>query len=101
MLMPTVAGIMGHSVETLRLVFKALLSTEPWLYDPYVLPVPWREYSVDQGPGKTRLAFGFIKDDGVVTPHPPIARALEIIQKAMLAAGHQVCLRFREYNFRY
>ncbi|KAF8846807.1 amidase [Acephala macrosclerotiorum] len=89
MIMPTVAGIMGHSVETLRLVFKALLSTEPWLYDPYVLEVPWREYSVDHGPGNSSLSFGLVKDDGVVTPHPPIARALEIVQKAMLAAGHE------------
>lgn len=85
--MPTVAGIMGHSVATLRLVFKALLSTEPCLYDPYVLEVPFREYSLVEG---SNLSFGFVKNDAIVTPHAPIARALEIVQKAMLAAGQEV-----------
>ncbi|PVH73421.1 amidase [Cadophora sp. DSE1049] len=86
MIMPTVAGIMGHSVSTLRLVFKALLSTEPWLYDPYVLQVPFRDYLVEE---TSNLSFGFLKDDAIVTPHPPISRALDIVEKAMLAAGHE------------
>lgn len=89
--MPTAAGIMGHSIDTLRVVFKALLSMEPWLYDPYILAVPWREYSV-QGPGSSSLSFDLLNDDGIVTPHPPIARALEIVQKVILAAGHEVCV---------
>ena len=40
--MPTVVGLIGNSLATLKLVFKSLLSTEPWLHDPYALPIPWR-----------------------------------------------------------
>ncbi len=94
--MPTVAGIMGHSVSTLRLVFKALLSTEPWLYDPYVLQVPFRDYLVEE---TSNLSFGFVKDDGVVTPHPPISRALDNVEEAMLAAGHEVVLFYQSIYF--
>lgn len=86
--MPTVAGLMGHSVETLRLVFKSLLSIEPWLYDADVLPIPYREdkeLADDEKP-----AFGFLADDGIVTPHPPIARALSTIKSALEYAGYDL-----------
>src|SRR3954451_17037783 len=91
--MPTVAGIMGHSVATLQLVFKSLLSTEPWRHDPYTLPIPWRaekEYDVERESGY-KPAFGFMPDDVVVTPHPPISRALRIVKQAMQESGYQVC----------
>ncbi|CAG8918953.1 unnamed protein product [Penicillium salamii] len=90
--MPTVVGIMGHSVEALCLVFKSLLSTKPWLHDPYVLPVPWREemqYNASKEIDYTP-SFGFISDDGLVTPHPPIARALRMVKKAMEDDGYQL-----------
>jgi amidase len=38
-----VAGIMGPYISSLRLVFKSLMQTRPWLYDPAVLPIPWRD----------------------------------------------------------
>ena len=74
-------------------VFKSLLSTEPWRHDPYILPIPWRaekEYEVERESGY-RPAFGFMLDDGVVTPHPPISRALRIVKQAMRDFGYQVC----------
>ncbi|KAI0443365.1 amidase signature domain-containing protein [Xylaria telfairii] len=90
-IMPTVAGIMGHSVATLQLVFKSLISTEPWLNDPYCLPIPWRsekEYKSERE--KYLPAFGFMPNDGLVSPHPPVARALKIVQKAMEESGYQL-----------
>lgn len=33
---------MGHSVESLRLVFQSLLSTQSWLHDADVLPIPYK-----------------------------------------------------------
>ncbi|GAB1317295.1 amidase [Madurella fahalii] len=90
--MPTVAGIMGHSVATLKLVFKSLLSAEPWLHDPYTLPIPWRverEYDAKTEPDY-KPAFGFMPNDGIVTPHPPISRALSIVQTALEESGYQL-----------
>lgn len=91
--MPTVPGIMAHSVSTLRLVLKAVLSREQWLEDPYVLPLPWRDLEERQPKGDTssaNISFGLMKADGIVTPHPPVARALKIVEKALQEAGHQV-----------
>ncbi|KAI9367607.1 amidase signature domain-containing protein [Aspergillus egyptiacus] len=90
--MPTVVGIMGHSVDSLRLILKSLLSTEPWLSDPYTLPVPWRserEYDPHHEPGY-KPAFGFLTNDGVLTPHPPVSRALEIVKEALRLKGHEL-----------
>lgn len=83
---------MGHSVTTLKLVFESLLSTEPWLHDPYTLPIPWRaekEYDAEAEPDY-KPAFGFMPNDGIVTPHPPISRAMSIVQKALEESGYQV-----------
>ncbi|KAK0670021.1 Acetamidase [Cercophora samala] len=89
--MPTVAGIMAHSVASLRLVFKSLLSTEPWTRDPYTLPIPWRsdnEYQNDNQSNR-KPAFGFMPNDGIVVPHPPVARALQIVRQALTDADFE------------
>ncbi|KAL4992407.1 amidase signature domain-containing protein [Aspergillus falconensis] len=90
--MPTVVGIMGRSVDALQLIFKSLLFLEPWLHDPYTLPIPWRselEYK-PQGDLAYKPAFGFLANDGVLTPHPPISRAMEIVKEALQSKGHQL-----------
>ncbi|KAL4965147.1 amidase signature domain-containing protein [Aspergillus stella-maris] len=90
--MPTVVGIMGRSVDTLRLILKSILVMEPWLYDPYTLPIPWRsekEYKPSNQRGY-KPAFGFLTNDGVITPHPPISRAMEIVKEALQSKGHQL-----------
>lgn len=101
MVMPTVVGIMGHSIQTLSLVFKSLLSTEPWLHDPYILPIPWRDTPYDQNhrASGSSLSFGFMKHDGLVTPHPPIGRALRIVERALLVAGHNVNILALYFSF--
>ncbi|RFU32954.1 hypothetical protein B7463_g3365, partial [Scytalidium lignicola] len=85
--MPTAVGIMGHSIATLRLVFKSLLSTKPWIQDPYVVPIPWRDPSSERD---KRPAFGFMRHDGNVHPHPPVSRALETIYRALQEAGYEL-----------
>ncbi len=34
--------------------------------------------------------FGYLPDDGVVSPHPPILEEMERTKKALIAAGHEV-----------
>ncbi|PMB68511.1 Acetamidase [Beauveria bassiana] len=83
-----VVGIMGPSISTLHLVFKSLMETRPWEHDSSVLLIPWRsdqEVSPDD-----ILNFGFMEHDGIVAPHPPIARALEIASNAVKNKGHQL-----------
>lgn len=93
--MPAVAGIMGASIATIQLVLRSLLSTEPWLHDPYIVPIPWRE-AEEYHPEIGRLgepyrpAFGIMENDGVVTPHPPVQRALKVVKSALENLGHKV-----------
>lgn len=91
----SVTGPLAHSVGGLRTVMKALLSQEPWLHDPLVLELPWREEQSAQvskavAPGGGGLAFGVIRDDGVVTPYPPVKRAVDIVVKTLEKLGHKV-----------
>ncbi|KAL9610018.1 MAG: hypothetical protein Q9167_005260 [Letrouitia subvulpina] len=78
----------------------SILSTSPWLRDPYVVQIPWREEltmatlaraagngsSNDQKP----LKLGVFWTDGVVTPHPPIQRGLQLVADSVSEAGHKV-----------
>lgn len=88
----SVVGPMGHSPSDLCLLFKALLSAEPWKCDPEVIELPWREQkynSVAQSSGQG-LVFGVMFDDGVVMPHPPVKRALQETVTALRRQGHQI-----------
>ncbi|KAI1138637.1 amidase [Hypoxylon sp. FL0543] len=88
--MPTVTGIIGHSVASLRLVFRSLISTEPWKRDPYTLPIPYRDELEREIRDTPRLNLGFMEHDGIVRPHPPIARALRMVKKALEIEGHKI-----------
>jgi amidase len=83
----SVVGPLATSVGSLRLLVKSLLSEEPWLHDPLVLELPWRNTPDLRG---IPLTFGILKDDGVVKPHPPIARAIDMVINAIKRAGHHV-----------
>ncbi|KAH8719523.1 amidase signature domain-containing protein [Phaeosphaeriaceae sp. PMI808] len=87
LVIPNVVGILGPSIAALKLMFKSLQSTEAWKRDPYVLPLGYRE-DLEYSPHRDhKPAFGIMKDDGLVRPHPPIARALQIVEKALHQAG--------------
>lgn len=82
----TVVGIIGPSQRALHLMFKSLLSTKPWLQDPKVLNLSWRaalEWSHETVTANDHLSFGFFENDGIVSPYPPIVRALGIVSKAL------------------
>jgi amidase len=90
---------MSTSIDSLELVLKSILSTKPWLRDPNVTPIPWRQDIVDQtlsianadgSAGKSRLKLGILWTDHVVTPHPPITRGLGLMVDAIKNAGHEV-----------
>lgn len=83
----SVVGPMSTSVPSLKLLVKSLLSQEPWLHDPLVVELPWRDLPDLSG---TPLTFGILKDDGVVKPHPPVSRGMEMVVDAIKSAGHHV-----------
>ncbi len=58
------AGPMCRSPEDVRLFMASYLAQEPWLHDPQVVPIPWRE-EAEKLPEK--LCFGIATHDGYVT----------------------------------
>ncbi|KAL4895376.1 amidase signature domain-containing protein [Aspergillus ambiguus] len=94
----SVIGPLAASVNSLRLLFKAVLSQQPWYYDPLVAEVPWRDeleqetraLIAQSTAGNSKLAFGIVYHDGIVHPHPPIARALKIVEQTLKRLGHKV-----------
>ncbi|RVX69367.1 hypothetical protein B0A52_06962 [Exophiala mesophila] len=94
----SVVGPLATSARTLKLLTKSLLSQNPWLYDPLVVDMPWRDAqeqairdvvssaASSSGP----LSFGYFKSDGVVNPQPPVARAVDMVVEALKTAGHKI-----------
>ncbi|KAE9380775.1 putative general amidase GmdA [Stipitochalara longipes BDJ] len=92
----SVVGPLATSVGALKLVIKGLLTQQPWLHDPLVSEIPWRHEKeqevldiVKAGSGE-QLVFAIMPDDGVVRPHPPVRRALDIVVKTIEKLGHKV-----------
>ncbi|KAI9691188.1 MAG: Acetamidase [Bathelium mastoideum] len=93
----SVVGPLATSIGGLRLATKAILSQQPWLHDPLVHELPWRDEQEKEilnlvnsvGDGH-KLAFGLLKHDGLVTPHPPVRRALDIAVGTLKRLGHEV-----------
>lgn len=81
----SINGPMSTSLDSIKLWSKAVVDAKPWLRDPNVIPIPWREVQLPQ-----KLCFGLVLDNGIVQPTPPVTRALLETKKALEAAGHKV-----------
>jgi amidase len=92
----SVVGPLATSVPALRLVIKSLLSKSPWLHDPLVAEIPWRDeqeqfvFDLVKSGGDGKLSFGIMYSDGVVNVQPPVRRALDIVVKTAEKLGHTI-----------
>ena len=91
-------GFLSTSLGGLELILRSILSTKPWLNDPAVVPMSFRQEIVDEylsraEPSKLSglpLKLGVLWNDGVVGPQPPIIRGLHMVVNAVRRAGHKV-----------
>ena len=81
---------MTRTLNDLVYFTKSLIQTEPWTLDHSVHPLAWREDAAETVRSKQRLRIGVLKDDGVVTPSPACARALQETITALEKEGHDV-----------
>ncbi|GKZ21627.1 hypothetical protein AbraIFM66951_005167 [Aspergillus brasiliensis] len=94
----SVIGPLATSIGALKLVFKAVLSQEPWQYDPLSLPLPWREdienatkrLFTDKKGAASQLSFGILRHDGLVEPQPSVKVAIDFMEHILRDLGHQV-----------
>lgn len=93
----SVVGPLATTARAVKLLVKAILSEKPWLYDPLVVDMPWRDAQeqsvydiVKSASSKGKLSFAVMKADGYVNPQPPVARAISMVVEALGKAGHKV-----------
>lgn len=94
----SVIGPLAPTARSLTFVFKAVLSQQPWLYDPLALELPWRDEIVEETrsliaqdkDGASTLAFGIMHWDGLVRIHPPIARGMKLVEQTLTRLGHKI-----------
>ncbi|KAI9836453.1 MAG: hypothetical protein M1819_001485 [Sarea resinae] len=87
----SVNGPMSRSLNMLQLYCEAVLSESvaPWTLDAKCLPIPWRKHVIQ--PKGRKLRVGIVgNNDGLVTTHPPVERALALTRQCLEAAGHEV-----------
>lgn len=82
----TVLGPLSTTLEGVKIFMKTVIDSEPWIEEPALIPMPWRTYAV---PDDRPLRIGVLWHDGIVRPHPPVARALKRVTDAL-----------REHNIR-
>ncbi|KAH8099837.1 amidase [Cristinia sonorae] len=83
-------GPIATSARDLALFCKVMLQFEPWLVEPPLLEIPWKQNVAEGDELPKKLCFAILWDDGVVKPHPPILDALKRTKDALLKAGHEV-----------
>jgi Asp-tRNA(Asn)/Glu-tRNA(Gln) amidotransferase A subunit family amidase len=82
---------MASTVGDLHFILQALLTEKCAHDDPDITPSPWQvEKEVVSLKGMT---IGVLPHDGVVRPHPPIARALNTAGAVIVAKGGSVRCR--------
>lgn len=94
----SVVGPIATSLPALQLMVKSVLSQKPWLHDPHVVELPWRDEQEKQildiigsaGSKSGKLAFGVMKHDGIVAPHPPVGRAVDMVVNTLRKLGHEI-----------
>lgn len=86
-----VNGPMSRSLQSVQLYCEAVLSEKvaPWNFDHKCLPIPWRRNVIQ--PAGRKLRLGLVgPDDGLVTCHPPVERALKLVRESLERAGHEI-----------
>ncbi|KAH0543550.1 hypothetical protein FGG08_002111 [Glutinoglossum americanum] len=87
---PSVFSPMARTLGDLAYFTRSLLAMKPWKYDHTVHPIGWREDQEKDAREKNIFRVGVLEDDGVVTPSPACARALQIAVSALKADGHEL-----------
>lgn len=79
-----VIGPLSTSLEGCKIFMRTLLEQQPWLIDPSLVQLPWKDSSHKtllrtDSTGRRKLRVGVLADDGIVRPHPPILRGISTL----------------------
>ncbi|KAF9880838.1 hypothetical protein CkaCkLH20_01880 [Colletotrichum karsti] len=69
------SGPLSVSLRDMDLFVSVLKNAQPHLEDPRLIPIPWTGLETQRK--SVPLKVGFMMNDGIVMPQPPVIRALE------------------------
>ena len=97
--MYAVVGPLSTSLEGLKLFMKTVLDYKPWFQDPNLVPLAWRDEHFHFEPGgDKKLKIGVLWTDEIVTPHPPVRRALEEITRELIKDKNIEIVKWKPYK---
>ncbi|UNI17103.1 Amidase [Purpureocillium takamizusanense] len=89
-------GPMCNSLRDMDLFMRVVLAAKPYLTDPRLIPIPWVGL---QSPARSGpIKIGILMNDGVITPQPPVIRALKWAQEKLEASGSFTVKPFVPYR---
>ncbi|KAG5813994.1 hypothetical protein H9Q74_003137 [Fusarium xylarioides] len=80
------AGPMCTSLGDVGLLMSIVSGSRPWLKDPRLVPLHWTGRLTENKP----LKIGLMINDGLITPQPPVTRALEWAARELRSKGFDV-----------
>lgn len=89
----SVTGPLTRSLDTLELLMKTVVQEKPWTVDPSLTSIEWKS-----NVRKKTYRIGILKTDGVVTPHPPITRALDMMCEKLKCMDNVEVFEFEPLN---
>ncbi|CAH0042498.1 unnamed protein product [Clonostachys rhizophaga] len=88
-------GPMCTSLRDMDLFMRVLVAAKPYLSDPRLIPIPWTGLS---GAKKSPLKIGFMMNDGVIEPQPPVSKALMWAKVQLEKAGSFEVKEFKPFK---
>lgn len=88
------AGPLGRTLEITKLVTKVIIESKPWIRRRELAAIPWNANPLGGGGGgqnnenkKTKIRIGVLSHDGIITPQPPVKRALREVTEKLQSIG--------------
>ena len=87
-----VIGPLSTSLDGIKLFMRTIIAARPWLVEPSLLPMPWREQQSYSNVSKRPIMkVAVLWSDEIVKPHPPVTRALvEVTEKLRKVDGVEI-----------
>jgi amidase len=86
---------MSRSLNSCAFFLQAISAMHPENYDATVIPFQFDKALYLKSAETEKMAFGVMRNDGIVRPDPPVARAIEEAVQKLKAAGHSSAPYFR------
>jgi amidase len=91
---PGAIGPMSTSLEGIKIFMQTIINSKPWLVEPALIPLRWNPPLISL---TQRLKIGVMWHDNVVTPHPPITRALQELVSRLQTLSNVEVVDWKSY----